>query len=158
MQIRSIKPEDNLHIAKIIRSCLEEFGANKPGTVYFDSSTDHLYELFQAPGSAYFIAEKDGEIWGGGGIFPSDGLPDKTCELVKMYLMPAVRGNGNGAAIIMKCISKAKELGFKNMYIETMPELSKAIGVYEKFGFEYLNGPMGNTGHHGCDIWMCKEL
>jgi putative acetyltransferase len=39
-----------------------------------------------------------------------------------------------------------------------MPELTKALGIYEKFGFKYLNGPMGNTGHFGCDKWMLLEF
>ncbi len=30
-----------------------------------------------------------------------------------------------------------------------MPELRKAMSVYEKFGFKYLDGPLGNTGHFG---------
>ncbi len=46
--IRPIQQNDNPHIAKIIRATLEEFDANKPGTVYYDATTDHLYELFQA--------------------------------------------------------------------------------------------------------------
>jgi len=39
-----------------------------------------------------------------------------------------------------------------------MPELKQAMKVYEKFGFNYLNGPMGNSGHTGCSMWMLKEL
>jgi putative acetyltransferase len=39
-----------------------------------------------------------------------------------------------------------------------MPELKKALSVYEKFGFKFLNGPMGNSGHTGCSLWMLKEL
>ena len=45
--IRKIEPTDNEALAKIIRDALTEFKANKPGTVYFDDSTDHLYELFK---------------------------------------------------------------------------------------------------------------
>jgi putative acetyltransferase len=156
--IRPIQQNDNPLIAKIIRSTLEEFGANKPGTVYYDASTDHLYELFQTKGSAYFIAEVDGQMMGGGGYFQSDGLPEDTCELVKMYLLPASRGKKIGAAIILKSMEEAKKNGFSKMYLETMPELKQAIYAYEKFGFEYLAGPMGNTGHHGCSVWMCKTL
>lgn len=156
--IRPIQQNDNPLIAKIIRSTLEEFGANKPGTVYYDASTDHLYELFQTKGSAYFIAEVDGQMMGGGGYFHSDGLPVDTCELVKMYLLPASRGKKIGAAIILKSMEEAKKNGFSKMYLETMPELKQAISAYEKFGFEYLTGPMGNTGHHGCSVWMCKTL
>lgn len=156
--IRPIQQSDNQDIAKIIRSTLEEFGANKPGTVYYDATTDHLFELFQTKGSAYFIAEVDGQMMGGGGYFHSDGLPEDTCELVKMYLLPACRGKKIGAAIILKSMEEARKNGFKKMYLETMPELKQAISAYEKFGFEYLTGPMGNTGHHGCSVWMCKTL
>ncbi|NBT16073.1 MAG: GNAT family N-acetyltransferase [Chitinophagia bacterium] len=154
-----IAQPDNPAIAKIIRQCLEEFGANKPGTVYYDATTDALYELFtENPLSAYFIARINDKIIGGGGIFPSAALPEDTCELVKMYLLPEARGTGIGAALINLCMDTARSKGFKKMYIETMPELKRAISVYEKFGFEYLEGPLGNTGHFGCGVWMLKSL
>jgi putative acetyltransferase len=106
----------------------------------------------------YFIAELDGQVVGGGGIFPSDGLAEDTCELVKMYLKPEVRMMGLGAKIISNCIQFAREKNYKRIYLESMPELKRAISVYEKFGFAYLSNPMGNTGHHGCSVWMCLEL
>ena len=83
--------------------------------------------------------------------------PDE-CELVKMYLLPQARGHGLGRLLIEKCIDAAAENGFKKIYLETMPELKQALHVYEKFGFEYLNGPMGNSGHTGCSLWMLKEI
>ena len=157
--IRPIQPADNPIIAAIIRTALTEFGANVPGTVYFDTSTDHLYELFNAePQSAYFIAVKDDVIVGGAGIYPTEGLPSKTCELVKMYLSKDARGLGLGRKMIDHCLAIAKQKGFEQIYLETMPELNKAVDVYEKFGFAYLNGPMGNSGHNGCNIWMLKAL
>jgi len=158
INIRPISIADNPLIATIIRSCLTEFGANKPGTVYYDKTTDQLFELFQENGAGYFIAEQDGQVVGGGGIFPSPGLPAGTCELVKMYLLPLARGTGIGATLMNRCLGKAKEMGFVNMYIETLPELKKAISVYEKFGFIYLDNPLGNTGHFGCSVWMLKSL
>ena len=60
--------------------------------------------------------------------------------------------------MIAHCIAEARSNGFTQMYLETMPELTKAIEVYEKFGFDYLKGPMGNTGHDGCGIWMLKKI
>ena len=80
--IRNIQPGDNLFIATVDRNTLAEFGANKPGTVYYDSTTDALYELFQKQGAAYFIALLNNEIVGGAGIYPTEGLPADTCELV----------------------------------------------------------------------------
>ena len=159
IQIRPIQLEDNPAIAKIIRTTLEEFGANKPGTVYFDSETDHLFELFsKTPSSAYQVALQDGKLVGGAGIYPTPNLPEGTCELVKMYLLAAARGKGVGRILIEKAFQLASNLGYQAIYLETMPELKKAIYIYEKMGFKYLNGPMGNSGHTGCDIWMIKTL
>ena len=62
IQIRNIEPTDNVAIAAVIRNALAEFGANKPGTVYFDPTTDHLFELFKAPGSVYYVAEQNEKI------------------------------------------------------------------------------------------------
>jgi putative acetyltransferase len=159
IHIRTIQLKDNAPVAKIIRDTLAEFGANKPGTVYYDPTTDHLFEMFSStPNSIYFIAAKDGSIIGGAGIYPTEALPKATCELVKMYLKPQARGLGLGRSLIEKCLIAAKEFGYKQVYLESMPELKKALSVYEKFGFEYLKGPMGNSGHTGCDLWMLKQL
>jgi len=156
--IRKITKQDNATIAAIIRGCLKEFNADKPGTVYYDESTDHLYELFNTPLSTYFIAESAGKTVGGAGIFPSDGLPQDTCELVKMYILPEVRQSGIGATLMNKCLVAAKQNGYSKIYLETLPELKRAISVYEKFNFIHLENPLGNTGHHGCTVWMSRVL
>lgn len=158
MQIRNIVSKDNAAMAKIIRNSLEEFNAAKPGTVYFDDTTDRLSEVFSIPRSAYFVIDIDGELAGGAGIFPTEGLPPDTCELVKMYVSKKFRGNGYGQTLLDMCFARAKKEGFKKMYIESMPELSNALGMYEKNGFEYIPHSMGNSGHTGCDLWMMKEL
>jgi len=156
--IRTIQPSDNSALANIIRTSLAEFGVDKPGTVYYDESTDHLYELFQIKNSVYYVTEQYNELIGGAGIYPSNGLPEDVCELVKMYLKKEARGLGLGKKLIDKCIGFAMSAGYKKIYLETFPELRKAVSVYEKFGFKYLDGPIGNTGHFGCDVWMIKEL
>ena len=158
ISIRKIEPTDNLALAKIIRDALTEFKANKPGTVYFDDSTDHLYELFQKEKGIYNVAIDNDQVVGGGGIVHTTGLAMDTCELVKLYLSPAARGKGIGRALMQKCLEEAKNAGYKKVYLETMPELISAIPLYEKFGFTYLTGALGNSGHSGCDIWMIKSL
>ena len=158
INIRNIQPSDNTALASIIRNTLAEFGANHPGPVYYDAATDHLFEIFQQNKAHYFVAELNDEIVGGAGIFPTTALPEDTCELVKMYLLPKARGKGIGKLLIEKCLQTAKAFSFKKVYLESMPELKLALKIYEKFGFEYLNAPMGNTGHFGCDLWMLKKL
>ena len=156
--IRFIEPKDNVALAAVIRAALTEFGANKPGTVYFDPTTDQLFQLFETPGSVYYVAEKDNEILGGCGIFPTVGLPDKTCELVKLYLAPSARGTGLGKALMLKAMAWAKEVGYEQVYLETMPELSNAVTIYEKLRYNRLTKALGNSGHDGCSIWMLKAL
>jgi putative acetyltransferase len=60
--------------------------------------------------------------------------------------------------LIEKNLDLARQTGYKKIYLESMPELQKALQAYEKAGFRYLDGPMGNTGHFGCGRWMLKEL
>lgn len=158
IQIRNIQIHDNAAIAKVIRDALTEFGANKPGTVFYDDSTDHLFELFQIPGAVYFIAEKEGTVLGGGGIYPTQALPSGTCELVKLYLHKDARGTGLGKQLLLKSMEWAKNNGYTQVYLESMPELSKAVSIYENVGFKRINQPLGKSGHCGCDIWMVKDL
>ena len=156
--IRQIEKSDNPFLAKIIRNTLAEFGANHKGTVYWEPTTDTLYDLFQTAGAVYFVAEIDGKIVGGGGIYPTADLPEGVCELVKMYLAPEGRGVGLGRTLIEKSLAFAREAGYKKVYLESMPELKKALGIYEKFGFQYLDAQMGSSGHFGCQLWMIKDI
>ncbi len=75
-----------------------------------------------------------------------------------MYLAPAARGKGIARLLMEACLKAAKTAGFRKVYIETMPELNIAIPMYEKFGFDYLPRPLGNSGHNGCDVWMLKTF
>lgn len=158
INIRPIEQKDNAVLASVIRTALTEFGANKPGTVYYDPTTDALFELFQTPGSYYFIATINEDVVGGCGIFPTENLPEDTCELVKLYLHANARGTGLGKKLMEKSMQWAKENGYTQVYLESMPELAKAVSIYEKVGFTRINKPLGNSGHCGCDIWMTKQL
>jgi putative acetyltransferase len=157
--IRKIEPSDNQTIATIIRSALKEFGADKPGTVYYDESTDHLFELFdQEKMGFYYVVVLHNQVLGGAGIYPTEGLPQGVCELVKMYLLKNARGLGLGKMLIEKCMETAVELGYTKMYLETLPELKNAVHLYEEMGFERLKNPLGNSGHTSCDIWMLRDI
>jgi len=158
MIIRPIQVEDNELLGAIIQEVLREFGANKPGTAYFDEHLYRLYHSFSPSTSCYWVAELQGAVVGGGGIYPTAGLPAGCCELVKLYLLPQARGRGLGKALMERCLLSAKDLGYRQVYLETMPELSVAVPLYEKAGFRCLPGPLGWSGHHGCSIWMIKDI
>ncbi|MHC2993650.1 acetyltransferase [Pontibacter sp. HJ8] len=158
LTIRPIQPSDNEPLAILIRQVFREFKIDKPGTVYTDPTTDALYELFQQPASAYFVAEVDGEIVGGCGVYPTEGLPKGCAELVKFYLAAEARGKGIGNQLMQQSIAAARELGYKQLYLESFPELARAVSMYEKAGFRRISHALGNSGHYACNIWMLKDL
>ena len=158
MIIREIKKEDNQQVAQVIRTVLEEFNVPKVGTAYADPQLDAMYETYQEAKSAYFVVENEGRIIGTAGIAPlANGAPD-VCELQKMYFLSETRGLGIGAQMMEVCLTKAKEFGFQRCYLETMPYMEAAQKLYKRSGFDYLQEPMGCTGHTSCPVWMIKEL
>lgn len=156
--IRKVREEDNLLLAKMIREVFEEHNAPQKGTVYSDPTTDNLYKLFKTPRSILLVAEIDSVIIGCCGIYPTEGLTEGYAELVKFYLSQKARGKGIGKKLFEQCISLAKEFGYKSLYLESLPQFSKAVSMYENQGFRKINNPLGNSGHATCDIWMIKEL
>ena len=158
MKIRKVRKEDNAELAAMIRGVFDEHSAPREGTVYSDPTTDSLYELFRDPGSVLWVAEDQGTLLGCCGIFPTEGLPGECAELVKFYLPRSSRGKGIGRTLMEKSMESAKNLGYKEVYIESLPAFSKAVRIYENQGFKMLSHPLGNSGHPGCNIWMIKSI
>lgn len=156
--IREIEAKDNAQLAKVIRSVILEMGAPKIGTAYEDKATDQMFETYQKEKAVYFVVEHNNKVVGGAGIAQLDNFEGNTCELQKMYFLPIARGKGLGTKLISKCLEKAKELGFKNCYLETLPYMKSAVKLYKKYGFSNLEKPMGNTQHYSCNVWMIKKI
>ena len=156
--IREIEPRDNAQMKKIVQSVIVEMGAPKVGTAYEDKALEDLYTVYQKDKAIYFIVEYNGVVLGGGGIAALDNFEGNTSELQKMYFLPEARGKGLGAKMIEKCMKKAKEFGFEQCYLETLPYMTAAQKLYKKNGFSQIDGPMGNTCHYSCDVWMIRKL
>jgi putative acetyltransferase len=152
--IRKVEKNDEPILASIIRATFEEFDAPRTGTVYSDPTTDHLFDLFNRIGAVLWVAIENNQVVGCCGVYPTEGLPQMTAELVKFYLNPLARGKGIGKVLMETCINSAKEMGYKQLYLESMPQFSKAVNFYKRLGFTILNAPMGNSGHTSCSIWM----
>ena len=158
MLIREIQQKDNESIAKVIRDIFHELDAPKVGTAYADPILDTLYEVYQAPRSKYYVVEKEGKVVGGCGVAPLENGDTEVCELQKMYFAPEIRGTGYAEKIIEKCLEYAKTQGFEICYLETLSFMTTAQKLYKRIGFENIDGPMGNTGHNSCEVWMTKKL
>jgi putative acetyltransferase len=156
--LRRIVLEDNSVLAKIIRAGIVNLGLPTVGTAHSDPTTDNLFALFEKTGAYYFVVEKQGEVLGGCGVYPSNDLPVGYAELVRFFLDPKVRGKGIGKLLMEKCEQKALELGYNHLYLESFPEMEAAVYLYKLKGYKTLDAPLGNTGHFACNVWMAKEI
>ncbi|SDL45388.1 GNAT family N-acetyltransferase [Kriegella aquimaris] len=156
--IREIRPEDNVEVAAIVRKVLVDLRAPKVGTAYADTTLEHMYENYDVERSIYFVVAQGDKIMGCGGIAPLDNHVGNVCELQKMYFLEEARGRGLGKEMIERCLQSAREFNFEGCYLETMPYMKAAQELYKKMGFEYIDAPMGDTGHYSCPVWMFKKF
>ena len=157
MNLRPMEVRDNPAVAQLIRASLEEFGLDKPGTVYFDSHLDHLADYYQhQERAAYFILEDEGQLVGCGGFAP---VSDKIAELQKLYVTKNSRGKGYSSRLIKRIFQEARLAGYEQLYLETTTELATAVAVYQHYDFTSLQQPLSNAaGHPAMNIWMIKSL
>ncbi len=157
-EIRKIQKEDNPKVAEIIRTVMTEYECVGEGYSIEDPEVDCMFETYADARSHYLVLLKDGKIVGCGGVAKLEGGATDTCELKKMYFFSGARGAGMGTKMVSVLLEKAKELGYKKCYLETVARMKRANALYQKMGFEKLQGAEGNTGHCGCDSHYIREI
>ena len=145
-------------MAAIIREVMTSFGAYGPGYSINDPEVDAMSAHYPEPRAAYFVLEHGGCLLGGGGIGPLAGAGPDTCELRKMYFQPELRGRGFGEKMLQRCLLAARERGYRRCYLETLTHMDAAQQLYAKAGFTRIPGPLGATGHSGCNRFYLLEL
>lgn len=156
MIIRKIEQKDNKYVETLIRTCLIEFGADKPGCAWSDPDLGRFYDVYQNEGCIYYVVEDNNKIVAGCGIGPVIGL-DNICELQKMYAYKEYRGTGIAQKLLELCLDFAKNQ-YKKCYLETFSNMTAANNFYKKSGFIRLDKPIIETEHYACDVWYIKEL
>lgn len=160
--VRPIAKEDNAAVAEVIRTVMTEYGCVGEGFSITDPEVDDMHGYYQAEGHHYFVVEEvtafAKTIVLVGGFAPLIGGDATTCELRKMYGYGSIRGKGIGRKLIEHILEAARAEGFKQMYLETASSMTEAARLYKRFGFEYIEGALGNTGHGGCDHFMLRQL
>lgn len=76
-------------------------------------------------------------------------LSDGKGEVKRLYVRPEYRGNGIATALVERIIEDARNIGYKELYLDTLPELESAVRLYKSFGFEetgqYNDSPVDKT-------------
>ncbi len=140
MEYTKIRPEFDAAAAELIRSNLKAYHLDIPGTVYFDEATDHLSRYYDHPGRAFYLLLEDGKVVGSIGYAEFDGF-EQCCELQKLYLADPVKGHGLGYELIRFIEDRAREAGYRQIYLETHSNLETALHVYEKSGYRRIERP-----------------
>lgn len=65
-------------------------------------------------------------------------LRETTAEFKRLYVRPTGRGHGFGRRLVEITIDAIKEAGYKEVVLDSDPELATAIAMYERMGFEYI--------------------
>ena len=156
--IRPIVAADDAAMASIIRTVMPSFGAVGDGFAINDPEVDWMSRAYSEPRCSYFVVEVDGVVKGGAGVAPLVGGEEDLCELRKMYFLPEMRGQGAGAAMMARCLEAARGHGFKRCYLETLRGMDAAMKLYERSGFRRIPGPLGATGHGGCNAFYIRDL
>lgn len=156
--IRPIRRDDDAAMAAVIRTVMPEFGAVGSGFAINDPEVDWMSRAYAEPGCAYFVIERESRVCGGAGVAQLIGGEPGVCELRKMYFLPELRGLGAGTAMMARCLQAARELGYRLCYLETLAGMDAAMRLYERTGFKRLTGPLGATGHGGCNAFYLRPL
>ncbi len=131
MNIREAKQSDSESIKNVVFEVLKEYGLDPdPGTT--DKDLDAIDKLYGENGGYFGVIEDLNKVVATVGIFK---VSETTCELRKMYALPNQRGKGLGRKLMEFSITKAKELGFERIILETASPLVEAISLYKKYGF-----------------------
>lgn len=138
--------QDVADARKLIRAYTDALGID----LTFQDLEGELANLpgeYAPPGGALLIGRDDaGAAIGCVGLRKiGDGL----CEMKRLYVTPAARKTGLGRALSESVIAKARELGYREMRLDTISDMAAAIGVYRALGFRrippYYDTPVADT-------------
>lgn len=133
LTIRPATNDDRERVAELVFGVLAEFGLEAdPETT--DADLQDIEANYPGRGGLFEIIE-DGHsnLIGSFGLY---SLNKTTCELRKMYFIPSARGSGLGKYVLERTIARARELGFKQIVLETSSKLIAANRLYTQFGFK----------------------
>ncbi|EEH34997.2 hypothetical protein PAAG_06044 [Paracoccidioides lutzii Pb01] len=59
----------------------------------------------------------------------------KYCELKRLYVTPSAQGWGVGKALVKVILDIAREIGYEEVMLDTLPDMREAINMFSGMGF-----------------------
>jgi GNAT superfamily N-acetyltransferase len=98
----------------------------------FDAELAGLPGKYARPQGRLFIAYVDGKP---AGCVALRDLKHGVCEMKRMFVPDAFRGQGIGRALAKRIVAEAKEAGYRTMRLDTSRRQGEAMRLYESMGF-----------------------
>jgi molybdate transport system substrate-binding protein len=146
---------DAAAVRAVVRTVLSEMGLRRDADAADDDLKDLAASYLQRGGSFDVVVDAAGSIVGCCGVYPGEGRDPHVCELRKMYLLPAARGQGLGRRLLERALAFARGRGYRRMELETASALKTAIALYRSAGFQPLQRTVAGSR---CDQVMALDL
>ena len=98
----------------------------------FDEELASLPGCYAPPDGCLLLATVDKVAAGCVGMRKLDAV---RCEMKRLYVRPQFRGKGLGRVLAEKSIAEARRIGYRTMYLDTLPVMAAAQKLYQSFGF-----------------------
>ena len=133
MELRAASNQDRPAIEQLVFGTLREFNL-APDPDETDADLRDIEATYRKRGGCFDVLMSDaGEIVGTIGLYR---VSKTMCELRKMYLDKNIRGQGHGRRLLEHALTRARELGFTRVILETADVLKAALVLYERYGFK----------------------
>lgn len=119
----------------------------------YEAELTHLEEKYGMPEVRLYLAYLDGKAVGCVGLRK---LQEGQCECKRLYVRPAFRGKSIGKQLMSRILQDAKEIGYREMLLDTLPFLESALGLYRQIGFREI--PAYNDSPVETTIYMKLDL
>jgi ribosomal protein S18 acetylase RimI-like enzyme len=134
--VTEIQIADTPAAIEVARSLLREYWALFGFDSSFQNFAEELMSLpgtYASPSGRLSIAYIDNVPAGCGAFRKLDTL---RCEAKRVYVRPEFRGKSVGRAVMQFLIAEARAEGYCEMFADTLPTMTAAIAMYQRFGFE----------------------
>lgn len=127
-----------------VAALFQEYAASLPVDLDYQDFASELAELpgkYAPPDGALLIAG-DPIALGCVGLRP---ISDEICEMKRLYIRPAARGTGLGRALADTVVAEAARLGYRQLRLDTLASMERAIAMYLQMGFQRIDAYYGPT-------------
>jgi GNAT superfamily N-acetyltransferase len=139
--------------ADLIAAMREEMAVMYEGLVFDGEAMPRAGQReLSPPGGTFIVGRIDGQPVCCGGVKRLDG---RACEIKRMYVVPAHRGQGIARRLLHELESRGRDLGYEFARLDTGPQQRGAQHLYESEGYR----PIGNfNANPVASFWGEKPL